>query len=111
MRTTTRLKAAATATGLFVAGAVAGGLALRSGKPVPVSASSAPPVQVIHKRKVRTIHVKSPHPAAASAPAAPSASAAAVTAPAPTPVSSRTSPGAGGRSGGGDDGGEVERGD
>src|SRR4051794_37564931 len=111
MRTTTRLKAALAATGLFVAGAVAGGLALRPGKSAPLSASAAPPVQVIHKRKVRTIHVKAPRSATATTQSAPPASAAPITSPAPTPVSSRTSPGAGAGGGGDEAGREAERGD
>jgi hypothetical protein len=111
MRTATRLKAAAAAAGLFVAGAVAGGLALRPGSRVPVPTASAPKVQVIHKRRVRTIHLKAPQRASANAAAAPPATAAPTTTQAPAPVTSRTSPGAGGGAGGGDDRAEVERDD
>jgi hypothetical protein len=111
MRSSQRLKRAALAIALFAAGAVAGDFAVRGSKSTPVPDVASAPVQVVHKRKVRTVHV---HPRAASAggqsAVAPSTAAATTSVPAATPVSSQTSPGAAGGGGGGD-GGEVELGD
>jgi hypothetical protein len=102
------LKRASLATALFVAGAVAGDFAVRGTNGTSAPAASSAPVEVIHKRKVRTVHLhpKTAAPAAVT-PAAGAAPSAVATA---TPVSSRTSPGAA-AGGEGGEGGEVERGD
>lgn len=96
------------ATVLFIGGIIAAGLGLREdGSANGAAAVSAAP-EVIHKRKIRTVHVPASRPAATAVPAV----MAATEAPAPTPVSSRTSPGG---AGAGDDEGEehseVERGE
>jgi hypothetical protein len=109
MKSSSRLKRGAMAAALFVSGLAAGGLALRSGSSNPVPAAQPRSIQVVHKRKVRTVHVNPSGASGSSAPA-PAVAPAPASAPAPTPVSSRTSPGAAGGGGGGE-GGEVERGD
>jgi hypothetical protein len=110
MRSSAGLKRAALAAALFVSGLVAGGLALRSTSN-PIPAAQPAPIQVVHKRKVRTVHVRPAGSAGSSSTNAPSTATAPVSAPAVTPVSSRTSPGAAAGGGEGGDGGEVERGD
>jgi hypothetical protein len=103
------VKRATLAIAVFVAGAVAGDFAVRGSKSEPVPQVASAPVQVVHKRKVRTVHV---HPHAVAAAGISGATAAASAAPASsasvTPVSSSTSPGAAGGGGSGGEGGEVE---
>jgi hypothetical protein len=107
----TWLKRASLAIALFAAGAVVGDFVVRGSKSQPVPEVASAPVQVIHKRKVRTVHV---HPRASAATGtsgvAPAASASPASTATATPVSSRTSPGAVGGAGGGE-GGESEHDD
>jgi hypothetical protein len=118
MRQMSRFKTATLMTALFVGGAAAGGVASQSGggagtKTQPTAATLPP--KVIHKRKVRTVHVK-PKASAAASTAPVSAAYVPASAPAsysPTHVTSSTSGGAGGAGGGGGEheGGEHEKGD
>jgi hypothetical protein len=104
------LKRASLAIALFAAGAVVGDLAVRGSKSEPVPQVASAPVQVIHKRQVRTVRV---HPRASSAQTsgvAPATSVVPASTPTATPVSSSASPGAAGGGGGGE-GGEAERDD
>lgn len=112
MKSTLWLKRGALAIALFAAGAVAGDFAVRGSKGAAPAQVASAPVQVVHKRTVRTVHVH-PHggSAAGSSAATPSVAAVPVSAPTATPVSSSASPGAAGGAAGGGEGGEVERGD
>ncbi len=95
------------ATALFIGGIVAGGFAFRP-DPVSSSGSATTPPEVIHKRKVKTVHVPSGSSATGLSADTPAGTPVAtpVSAPAPLPVSSRTSPG--GSAGGGGDGDDRE---
>ena len=79
MRSTIWMKRASLAIALFVAGAVAGDLAVRGSQSAPGSEVASAPVQVAHKRKVRTVHTKPSANSSAGAPAATAAPSSVVT--------------------------------
>ncbi|GAG34088.1 unnamed protein product, partial [marine sediment metagenome] len=71
MRQISRFKTAALMTALFVGGAAAGGLASHPGGGSSTTGNpnaAALPPKVIHKRKVRTVHVKPKASTASTAP-------------------------------------------
>jgi hypothetical protein len=115
MRQMSRLKTATLMTALFVGGAAAGvasrpdSSATTNSQP---SAATLPP-KVIHKRKVRTVHVKpkSSPATVAPAPAAYVPASVPVASYSPSHVTSRTSGGGGGGGGGEREGGEHEKDD
>jgi hypothetical protein len=108
MKSVAWLKRVSIGIALFAAGAAAGDFAVRGGKSAQVSQAAAPPVQVVHKRRVRTVHVHPQGGAMSATPAAAPAAAPAASTAAPMPVTSRTSPAAGGAGGGGEGTGEAE---
>jgi hypothetical protein len=115
MRQMSRFKTATLMTALFIGGAAAGLAARPDGSATTNSQPSAAtlPPKVIHKRKVRTVHVqpKSSPATSAPAPAAYVPASAPVASYSPSHVTSRTSGGGGGGGGGEREGGEHEKDD